>query len=436
MYDSDDDDDDDGDGDDGKVPAHRRQQSQQRLSMEDDDVKDERRRIRQQALRIAQLRAERGTIDRMAVLDVVDENAVSIQELRKVYPPSIRGGEPIVAVKRLSIGVRQGEIYGFLGANGSGKSSTMGCITGERSVTDGDVYVDGLSILHDLGDVRARLGFCPQIDPLFERMTGREHLMMYARLRGVPYETAHRLTQFLLQRLSLMPYADKESRGYSGGNKRKLSLAIALVGNPKVLLLDEPTSGIDPVSQRFIWDCIASLCRNRTVLLTSHSMSEVEALCNRVSIMVLGRLRCIGSIQHLKSKFGSGYTISLQPHIAARQQRQQEQLLSDSDEDERKEKEQGIEQVSRKIDAFMTQRFPGCMLVDENGGSLKYRVPSQSLRLSTIFRVLEEFKHSREATVIDDYSVSQSTLESVFVTIARQAEEEFERLQQEQQAAS
>uniref|UniRef100_A0A8B9YY62 ATPase AAA-type core domain-containing protein n=1 Tax=Buteo japonicus TaxID=224669 RepID=A0A8B9YY62_9AVES len=131
--------------------------------------------------------------------------------------------------------------------------------------------------------------------PLTDLLTGREHLEFYSRLRGIPEEET--------PRLGLEPHADRPAGKYSGGNKRKLSTAIALLGSPPVVFLDEPTTGMDPRARRFLWDCILSVIREgRSVVLTSHSMEECEALCTRMAIMVNGRFRCLGSVQHLKNR--------------------------------------------------------------------------------------------------------------------------------------
>ena len=184
--------------------------------------------------------------------------------------------------------------------------------------------------------MRRRLGYCPQQDPLLELMTGRETLLMFARLKNLPEARIGALVAAMLRQTSLLPYADVVAGAYSGGNKRKLSLAIALLGSPAVVFLDEPSSGMDPVSRRFMWDLIISRRisltspphlpqvsrrfmwdlitaerQRRSIVLTTHSMEECEALCSRVGIIAMGRLQCLGGTQHLKSKFGGGYTIEL-----------------------------------------------------------------------------------------------------------------------------
>eukprot|EP00911_Craspedida_sp_UC1_P000304 UC1_evm1s230 len=154
------------------------------------------------------------------------------------------------------------------------------------------------------------MGYCPQFDGLIELMTGRELLSMYARLRGVPESRVRETVEDLITGLMLEKHADKRCGKYSGGNKRKLSVAIALIGNADLVFLDEPTAGMDPRARRFLWDLVTGVVRaGRCVVLTSHAMDECQALCSRLGIMVNGQLQCLGSPQHLKARFGDGYTL-------------------------------------------------------------------------------------------------------------------------------
>jgi len=230
-----------------------------------------------------------------------DNDMVKIENLTKVYKSRKIGR--ILAVDRLCLGVRPGECFGLLGVNGAGKTSTFKMLTGDESTTGGEAFVNGHSVLKELLQVQQSLGYCPQFDALFDELTAREHLQLYTRLRGVPWKDEARVVKWALEKLELSKYADKPAGTYSGGNKRKLSTAIALIGYPAFIFLDEPTTGMDPKARRFLWNLILDLIKTgRSVVLTSHSMEECEALCTRLAIMVNGRLRCLGSIQHLKNR--------------------------------------------------------------------------------------------------------------------------------------
>ncbi|CAG0894774.1 unnamed protein product [Cyprideis torosa] len=211
---------------------------------------------------------------------------------------------PTYTVKSTYFSVRNGECFGLLGINGAGKTTTFKMITGEVSMSGGDAYVEGYSILTDFAEVQDRLGYCPQtFDALDPYLSAYQHLLFYALIRGVPFKTQSHVIASLITRLNLEEHAQNPAGNYSGGNKRKLSTAIALMGDPPLVLLDEPTSGMDPAARRFLWDCTLSMLREgRAVVMTSHSMEECDYLCSRLVIMVAGEFYCIGSPTYIKNK--------------------------------------------------------------------------------------------------------------------------------------
>eukprot|EP00794_Sanderia_malayensis_P017576 gene17576-19328_t len=250
------------------------------------------------------VKLERRRIEQMTDDDYKNE-AVVMKNLTKIY-----SSNNMVAVDHLSIGIPRAECFGLLGVNGAGKTTTFGMLTGEHSITHGTAYLDGFNIQMHLREVQQRIGYCPQFDALVDNLTGREMLEMFARLRGIPVTRINTVVRTAIQQLNLTNWADKMCGNYSGGNKRKLSTALALVGNPPIIFLDEPTSGMDPASRRFLWNTLSGLLNEkRSIVLTSHSMEECEALCTRLVIMVNGQFKCLGSIQHLKSRYGHGFTL-------------------------------------------------------------------------------------------------------------------------------
>ena len=170
-------------------------------------------------------------------------------------------------------------------------------LTGDLDVTSGDARSGLFSIIDSLSHFQQQLGYCPQFDALLDKLTGREMLFLFGRLRGIPEYMLSRSVEELIVMCDLTKHADKPTQAYSGGNKRKLSLAMALIGSPRILLLDEPTSGVDPAARRIIWSTLATVRQKFgcSLVLTSHSMDECEALCSRLGIMVNGQLRCLGS---------------------------------------------------------------------------------------------------------------------------------------------
>ncbi|KAH9621199.1 hypothetical protein KSS87_008655 [Heliosperma pusillum] len=235
-----------------------------------------------------------------------DRAILYLRNLRKVYPG--REQIPKVAVQSLTFAVHEGECFGFLGTNGAGKTTTLSMISGEQYPSEGTAFIFGKDILSDTRAARRHIGYCPQFDALLENLTVKEHLELYARIKRVPNNIIEEVVMEKIVAFDLLRHANKPSFSLSGGNKRKLSVAIAMIGDPPILILDEPSTGMDPLAKRFMWDVISRLStrRGRTaVILTTHSMNEAQALCTRMGIMVGGRLRCIGSPQHLKTRFGN-----------------------------------------------------------------------------------------------------------------------------------
>uniref|UniRef100_A0A8C5L437 P-type phospholipid transporter n=2 Tax=Jaculus jaculus TaxID=51337 RepID=A0A8C5L437_JACJA len=341
---------------------------------EDDDVAEERQRIASGGNRTDILR---------------------LNDLTKIY-----SGSSNPAVDRLCVGVRPGECFGLLGVNGAGKTTTFKMLTGDTTVTSGDATIAGKSILTNISDVHQNMGYCPQFDAIDDLLTGREHLYLYARLRGVPAEEIERVANWSIQSLGLSLYADRLAGTYSGGNKRKLSTAIALIGCPPLVLLDEPTTGMDPQARRMLWNTIVSIIREgRAVVLTSHSMEECEALCTRLAIMVKGTFRCLGTIQHLKSKFGDGYIVTMKIKSP------KDDLLPDLN----------------PVEQFFQGNFPGSVQRERHYHMLQFQVSSSSL--ARIFQLLISHKDS---LFIEEYSVTQTTLDQVFVNFAKQQTETYD----------
>uniref|UniRef100_A0A4W4HDR5 ATP-binding cassette sub-family A member 2 n=1 Tax=Electrophorus electricus TaxID=8005 RepID=A0A4W4HDR5_ELEEL len=325
-----------------------------------------------------------------------NSDMLKIENLTKVYKSRKMGR--ILAVDRLCLGVRPGECFGLLGVNGAGKTTTFKMLSGDESTTGGEAFIGGHSILKELLRVQQSIGYCPQFDALFEDLTAREHLKLYTRLRGIPWKDEERVVQWALEKLELSKYADKPAGTYSGGNKRKLSTAIALIGYPSLIFLDEPTTGMDPKARRFLWNLILDIIKTgRSVVLTSHSMEECEALCTRLGIMVNGRFKCLGSIQHLKNRFGDGYMITVRTKTTA-----------------------SVKEVIR----FFSRNFPEAVLKERHHTKIQYQLKSERISLAQVFSKMEQVV---EVLSIEDYSVSQTTLDNVFVNFAKKQSDNLEQ---------
>ncbi|CAM1324270.1 ABCA2 (predicted) [Pycnogonum litorale] len=341
------------------------------IDEEDSDVADERRRVKRGKTR---------------------GDLLVIKDLTKVYNTRKLGKN--LAVNQLCLGVPEGECFGLLGVNGAGKSTTFKILTGDIPASAGDSYLNGYSIKNDLKKVQQHIGYCPQFDAIYDELTAREHLTIYCKIRGIPLKEQRQVVRWALEKLDLTHYADKPSGTYSGGNKRKLSTAIALIGAPPVIFLDEPTTGMDPYSRRFLWDHINCLVKEgRSVVLTSHSMEECEELCSRLAIMVNGQFKCLGSVQHLKNRFGEGYCITIRTKV------------NDNYDH------------SPEIFRFIKRSFPESVLKEQHYNQLKYELNASVISLAHVFTVMEQ---ALDDLPIEDYSVSQNTLDNVFINFVKQ----------------
>ncbi|XP_072542326.1 glucosylceramide transporter ABCA12 [Salminus brasiliensis] len=331
--------------------------------------------------------AERHRVDSGAA----SSDLLQVSQLTKVYQHLSR---KVQAVKKLSFGIPAGECFGLLGVNGAGKTTTFKMLTGDVSPTHGSAQVrDWDGRLVDMIDCRTEginIGYCPQVDALDDLLTGEEHLYFYARIRGIAKREIDTVVNYLLKKLELNYHRQITSERYSCGTRRKLSTALALIGQPQILLLDEPSSGMDPRSKRHLWKIISEEVMGKcAVVLTSHSMEECEALCSRLAIMVQGEFRCLGSLQHIKNRFGSGFTVKMYLTTAS----------SDID----------------AITTFMEQQFPSTYLKDHHSAMVEYHVPVAPGGVADIFDQLES---NKSALQIKHFSVSQTTLDEVFINFA------------------
>jgi len=178
------------------------------------------------------------------------------------------------AVSNVTFGVREGEVFGLLGPNGAGKTTLLNILSGLMSADSGEAFVNGEPVSTKTNRVYQFMGFCPQHDILYDLLTGEEHLRLFADIKRVPRERVNEEINFLLQRFDLKEYANKRVQTYSGGNKRKLSAALSLVGNPRIVFMDEPSTGMDPTARRKLWDVIVEMKQSRAIILTTHSMEE------------------------------------------------------------------------------------------------------------------------------------------------------------------
>uniref|UniRef100_A0A7M4FNR8 ATP-binding cassette sub-family A member 10-like n=1 Tax=Crocodylus porosus TaxID=8502 RepID=A0A7M4FNR8_CROPO len=276
-----------------KEPCH---QNPEEPEEEDEDVQTERANIRHA----------------IASQHEGEKPLIIVSNLRKEYEVKKAGSvfknKKKVSVKNISFCVKKGEIFGLLGPSGAGKSTTINMISGETTLSAGQVAGSQLE-----ASAPGFLSYCPQENPLWPTLTVQEHLEIYAAVKGLRKEDAAVTIFRIVKALELQKYFKKAARELPAWITKKLCLALSLLGNPTVVLLDEPSAGMDPRGQSQVWKVIRSALKSKQqgAILTTHCMEEAEAVCDRVAILVSGWIQCIGSIQYLKSKFGKGYLLEI-----------------------------------------------------------------------------------------------------------------------------
>ena len=344
---------------------------------EDEDVAAERKAVEEMI-------KKRATSSSSGI-DGEGPNPIETLSLRKVYA----GGK--VAVRNQTFSVRKDECFGLLGPNGAGKTTTISMLTGLYPPTSGTAHVYGYDIRTDMAKIYEMMGVCPQFDILWPLLTVVETLRFYCKLKAVPPALWHQTALDAAYSVDLGHAKGRRVGRLSGGMKRRVSLAISLIGNPKVVFLDEPTTGLDPETKRAMWSLVDVAKESRAIVLTTHSMEEADALCGRISIMAYGRMRCLGTSLHLKDKFGEGYKIVVMYK----------------------------EGETKSSAAFVGKAIPDARLIGDFNGTATYMIPTGKVRLSEVF---ETMKARPDEAGIVDWALRQTSMEEVFLRIAHASE--------------
>uniref|UniRef100_A0A7S4NY30 ABC transporter domain-containing protein n=1 Tax=Guillardia theta TaxID=55529 RepID=A0A7S4NY30_GUITH len=332
---------------------------------------------------------EEARINKLESADKSEHDAVMIHQLKKIYPGYL-GGSPKVAVKSLTMGVQHGECFGMLGPNGAGKTTTINMLIGFTRPSGGHATVEVFSIISEMNRIYSLMGVCPQHDILWETLTAREHMTFYGRLKNLRGDDLKHAITYGLQQVNLLHVIDEKAGTFSGGMKRRLSVAISMIGNPLICYLDEPSTGLDPASRRTLWSCIKEAKKTRAIFLTTHSMEEAEGLCDRLGIFVDGQLRCIGNPKELTSRFGGFYVLSVTA-------------------------EPGMEQQVFELIKTMPSEVRVTYAL---AGTQKFEIPSNAVTLATVFRIMSENKQKLK---IIDWGIANTTLEEAFIKISKNA---------------
>lgn len=313
--------------------------------------------------------------------EIAKRNLV-LRGLTKLY-------KKFVAVNQIHLSVESSECFGLLGVNGAGKTSTFKMMVGDEFISSGDAFMKGLNLKNQV-DSKYK-SYCPQFDALLMDLTGRETLRIYALLRGIRMADIDYVINKASIDLDFKEHLDKRCKNMSGGNKRKLSTAIALLGDPFLIFLDEPTTGMDPMAKRKLWDVVNEKRNSgKSVVLTSHSIEEAEALCTRLAIMVAGEFKCLGSVQHLKNKFAKGFVLTIK-------------MNTDDNE------------LLERIETRVKIDFPSAELKERYMKLLTFHI-AEELAWSRAFAVMTRMKAQME---ISDFILSQMSLEQVFLFFSK-----------------
>ena len=232
------------------------------------------------------------------MIEEFDSVIIQTEGLTKIYEGKVKANLDI------NLKVYKGEIFGIVGPNGAGKTTLIRQLTGELMPTSGKIRISGIDVIENPDEIKKIAGVCPQEASLFNYLTVWEHLYYFARLRGLRKEKAKKRVEEVINNLNLMSYKNRLVGMLSGGLKRKVFVALSILGNPFILFLDEPTTGLDPQSRREVWNIIRNM-RNEhgtTIILTTHYMEEAEQLCDRVAIIKDGRIVKQGSLEKLRGE--------------------------------------------------------------------------------------------------------------------------------------
>merc|ERR1719353_2092300 len=327
---------------------------------------------------------------------VANNQCVIVDSLEKSFRDAV--GTKIKAVDGLSLKMYQDECFCLLGHNGAGKTTTMMMITGCMPQSAGSIKVQGYTIPDQIRVVRSSMGFCPQHNVLWDELTVFEHLELFGALGGMQTETIESRGDELLTAVALLDKKHTRASALSGGMKRKLSCALAFLAEPYMVILDEPSSGMDPFARRGMWDTLKRWRSGHIICLTTHYMDEADALGDRIAIMSNGKLACSGSSTFLKRTFGCGYVISF------------------AKKSESNELDGAILEMIRSVIG------PEAAILSAVGRELLIQVPFVAAEhFPVLFPAIDS---KMEALDIDTYGTSVTNLEEVFLKVAKHGKTE------------
>lgn len=296
-------------------------------------------------------------------------NIIEVKNLKKVY------GD-FTAVDGISFEVRQGETFGILGPNGAGKTTTMEMIEGLKSITSGEVILDGNNVQTETREVKSKIGVQLQSSAFFDQLNPIELIDSFASLYGREVDAMK-----LLAQVQLTDKAKNTAKELSGGQKQRLSIAVALVNDPKVIFLDEPTTGLDPQARRNLWDLITEIkALGKTIVLTTHYMEEAEVLCDRIAVMDHAKIVALDTTENLLKQSGVASTITFR--------------------------------AVRPVDSNLLKTLPGVDSVNTSADQYKLNCSNPQVALPALFQRAGEM-----GLEMKDIKITDPTLEDVFIAL-------------------
>ncbi|OHT08004.1 ABC transporter family protein [Tritrichomonas foetus] len=320
--------------------------------------------------------------------------AIRVEDVSRLFFNT--AGKPILAVNGVSLGIKKESLFGFLGANGAGKTTLIRMITSLLPPSHGTIEIFGKNI-EEMNDPTA-IAVCPQFNNhLCIEMTPGEHFELYGKLFEMSEEEEKQKCKELISALNLTKLKDRPLNELSGGDVRKVAIALSFFGPSKIILLDEPTASLDPVARHDVHEMLLKYRSDKTFMLCTHILSEAESLCDMISIMIHGCVYTCGSPQALTEKFGTFYKIDI--------------MLNDDSEES-----------ATKCEQFILQNLPEATLSISRPKSMIYDLPSKDVQLSSVFQVMEDGKEGDNG--YSYFTCSSSSLEKVFMEIVKLSESE------------
>ncbi|KAI3386104.1 hypothetical protein SNEBB_011309 [Seison nebaliae] len=335
--------------------------------------------------------------------DEEDDNVpLKIHDLSKQFTSIIPTGccrlkrKKLKALHPLSLQVGRGERFALLGVNGAGKTTAFRMISGELKPDNGNIMVNGHHLENDRNSAYSHIGYCPQFDALDNFLSVEEECNFYSNIHYRTAKETKKIVSQIIKKFDLERYVKSQISSLSIGNRRKLASAIAIIGDANIVLLDEPTSGMDPTARRFLWKQIRHISEmGKAIIFTSHAMDECEQLATRLGILVNGRLKCLGTAKHLRKKFGKGFTliIKLNENIS------------------------NYHLLQKNIINRFTEMIGEVQLLETYSTTIKLRILNESLDTLKLYEVLWQLKNIEW---IHHSSFSPTTLDEIFIEFAKQ----------------